>query len=164
MITLESRLHVDDLRGAEVVEFLLHCTDDAYRQWWPGMHLRLHTHARTASNIGNLVYMDEFVGRHHLKLTGVVTEVAPGRKIAWQVKQGIKLPIRLTLELDDDNRGVAITHTIQAGFQGIGRVLDPLFRLFFSTEFGRQMDEHVRTEFPRLRDLLRSAPTATQDV
>jgi hypothetical protein len=61
------------------------------------------------------------------------------------------------LDLADDAQGVAITHTIEAGFRGLGRLLDPLLRLYLSHNFERAMDEHVRTEFPRLRDLLRQA-------
>ncbi len=39
---------------------------------------------------------------------------------------------------------------------GIGRLLDPIFRIYFSPRFERAMDEHVRAEFPRLRDMLRA--------
>jgi hypothetical protein len=38
-------------------------------------------------------------------------------------------------------------------------VLDPLFRLYFSRRFAAAMDEHVRKEFPLLRDRLHAAPT-----
>jgi hypothetical protein len=75
----------------------------------------------------------------------------------WQFKKGIALPVWLTLDLVDDVEGVAITHTIEAGFRGPGRLIDPLLRLYFSDQFEQAMDEHVRTEFPKLRDLLRSA-------
>ena len=61
------------------------------------------------------------------------------------------------LDLEDDAGGVTITHTIRAGFKGIGRIVDPILRAFlFSDEFERAMDEHVKTEFPKLRDMLRT--------
>jgi hypothetical protein len=66
----------------------------------------------------------------------------------------IKLPVRLSLDLTDDESGVAITHTIEAGFKGPGRLLDPLIRLYFSRKFAAAMDDHVKTEFPLLRDRL----------
>lgn len=87
-------------------------------------------------------------------MTGVVVAAEPGRKIMWQLKKGIRLPVRLTVELADQERGVAIRHTITAGWTGLGRLLDPLFRLYFSSRFAAAMDEHVRTEFPLLRDRL----------
>ena len=93
-----------------------------------------------------------------------LVRVAEPTKIVWQLKNGIPLPVWLTLELVDDAAGVTITHTIRAGFDGLGQLFDPLFRLYFSNEFEYALDEHVKTEFPMLRDLLRhsaqSAPIA----
>jgi hypothetical protein len=50
---------------------------------------------------------------------------------------------------------VEITHTVRAGFRSLGRVLDPALKLVMSGGFARDLDAHVRTEFPLLRDLLR---------
>jgi hypothetical protein len=157
MITIQSRLHVPNMHGKEVVSFLLNCTDEQYRAWWPGTHLQLHAVARQPGDIGNIYYMDEFVGEYRIRMTGAVRALAPAGKIVWQFKKGIALPVWLTLDLVDDVEGVAITHTIEAGFRGPGRLIDPLLRLYFSDQFEQAMDEHVRTEFPKLRDLLRSA-------
>ncbi len=66
---------------------------------------------------------------------------------------------RLTLELTDRDDGVAIHHTITAGWDGPGRLHDPLWRLNFSERFATMVDQHVHTEFPRLRDLLHPVPT-----
>jgi hypothetical protein len=103
--------------------------------------------------------MDELVGRRRLRLTGVLIESIPGRKLTWQLKKFVTLPAWLSLELEDDDRGVTITHTIRAGFEGIGRILDPLFRVYLSKQFTQAMDDHVRAEFPKLETLLhRGAP------
>jgi hypothetical protein len=40
--------------------------------------------------------------------------------------------------------------------RGRGAALDPLFRLYFTRRLQRALDAHVRTEFPLLRDLLKS--------
>lgn len=45
------------------------------------------------------------------------------------------------------------------GYEGIGRVFDPVLRLYLSPKFAQAMDEHVRTEFPKLRDMLHSTAT-----
>jgi hypothetical protein len=100
--------------------------------------------------------MDEYVGTRRLRMKGIVVEAVPGQRLVWQLKRAIRLPARLELELTDHAGGVAITHTTRAGFGGAGRILDPLLRLYFSKRFARALDEHVKTEFPLLRDLLRA--------
>ena len=74
---------------------------------------------------------------------------------AAQLRKGIKLPARLSLELKDCEGGVEITHTVRAGFRGLGRVLDPSLKFIMSERFARDLNDHVQTEFPLLRDLLR---------
>src|SRR5512134_2953171 len=98
MITLQSQLHVDGIRGNEIVDFLLACTDQAYQAWWPGTHLQLHTRVRYSNSVGNIVFMDEFIGKQRMQMLGVV-RVAEPTKIVWQLKKGILLPVWLILEL-----------------------------------------------------------------
>lgn len=160
MITIQSRVYVDGINGQKLADFLLGCTDQAYQAWWPGTHLRLHTVRRYPNHVGNVVLMDEFIGKRRVKMVGVVRVARPDR-IVWQLKKGSLLPVRLILELGDDAAGVAITHTIQAGFRGLGHLFDPVFRLYFSDQFARAIDQHVRVEFPMLRDLLRRSDQST---
>ena len=155
MMVLQSRIHLPHIKGEALYDFLLNCTDQAYQRWWPGIHLKFHTLEHRPNNIGNLVYMDEFVGKRRIRMTGVVTEALPGKKITWQLKRVFRLPVWLTVELVDYSMGVTLTHTIRAGFDGPGQFLDPIFRAYFTGEFARAMDEHVKAEFPKLRDLLR---------
>jgi hypothetical protein len=49
---------------------------------------------------------------------------------------------------------VEITHTIEAGFKNPGTLLDPLIRVYLSEKFAAALDDHVKTEFPLLRDRL----------
>lgn len=121
----------------------------------------MHTLKRCPNNVGNIVYMDEFIGDYRVKTTGVVVEAIGGKKLVWQLKKGVRLPVQLFLELDDDGAGVLITHTLRVGFEGLGSVLDPAFRIYFSRKFAAAIDEHVKVEFPKLRDLLaRTAGTS----
>lgn len=155
MIVIESAIFVEGITAQEIFDFLLGATDVSYRRWWPGTHLHLHALKRHENHIGDVFYMDEYIGRRRVRMTGVVVEAERGRKIVWQLKRWrVLLPIRLTLELRDREGGVTLRHTIRAGFGGSGRVLDPLFRAYFSPNFASDMDEHVGTEFPKLRDLL----------
>jgi len=155
MLTIESTTFVPGTDGRKITDFLLDCDDERYRRWWPGTHLHLHPLARGGpDHVGDVVLMDERVGRRHLRMTGVVVQAVPGRLLVWQLKRGVRLPVRLTLALDDRDGGTAVRHTIRAGFGGIGRVLDWLLRLYFSPRFVAAMDDHVRTEFPMLADRL----------
>ena len=154
MLTLQTSLRVDGIAGTEIFEFLVNPTDEAYRRWWPGTHLHFHLLERHAKHVGDIVYMDEYVGRRRLRMRGIVIEADPGRRLVWQMKKAIRLPVRLELELRDYAGGVAITHTTRAGLRGAGQVLDPLFRIYFSDRFARDLDEHVKAEFPLLRNLL----------
>jgi len=154
MISIQSEIRVAGISGTDIIDFLLNCTDQEYREWWRGTHLAFHTIERRPGNVGNIVYMDEFIGTRRVKMRGIVTEVVLGKKVVWQFQKVFRLPVRLILELDDDDGGMTITHTIQAGFRGLGRILDLVFRIYFSAGFERAMDEHVKAEFPMLRDML----------
>lgn len=154
MITIESRVRVDGVRGVQITDFMLNPTDREYQAWWPGTHLAFHTVERHPNHVGSVVYMDEFVGKRRIQMMGIVTQAVPGKQIVWQLKKIVRLPVWLILVLEEDAAGVTLTHTIRAGFEGLGRLLDPLFRVYFSREFARAMDEHAQTEFPRLRDVL----------
>lgn len=76
MIRLQTNVRVAGLSGLEVTEFMLNCEDASYQAWWPGVHLQFHTVRRVAGDVGNLVYMDEYVGRFRLKFHAIVTAVA----------------------------------------------------------------------------------------
>ena len=140
------------MNGAQTTEFLLNCDDARYQAWWPGTHLQFHRLSSRDGHVGETVYMDEFIGRFRVRMTGIVLSAFPGREIVWQMKWLIRLPVRLLRRLTDEPGRVRLSHTIEAGYRGIGRVLDPLFRLFFTSEFETAMDQHVRAEFPRLRN------------
>jgi hypothetical protein len=156
VIRLCTQIEVSGITGIEITDFLLNCTDEAYRHWWPGTHLSFHTIKRVPGDVGNLVFMDEFIGDRRIRMQGVVTEVHPGKRLVWQCTKLIRWPVKLVLQLDDEGDAARLTHTIEAGFNGFGRILDPLFRLYFSRRFAESMDQHVRTEFPKLRDILRN--------
>jgi len=156
MFSLATHTHVAGLSGREITDFLSTCNDDAFRRWWPGTHFQLHTVKGTPGSVGSVVYMDEMVGNRRVKVTCELVDVELGNKLVWQLRRPLfRLPVRLVLQLKDDAEGVQIEQSIQAGFSGFASFLDPLFRLVFSAGFSAAKDEHVRTEFPKMRDFLR---------
>ena len=155
MITFKTVVDVEEVNGAAVQDFMLNCTDEQYKRWWPGTHRSFHTTRRYPGGVGNQVYFDEYVGRYRLKFHAVVAENLPGRKIAWQMKAGVRLPGWLVMEFEDRPGGVRIIHSVCIGYEGIGRALDPLLRLFFPERFEEELNRHAQTEFPRLGERLR---------
>ena len=161
VLTLESEMTVNGLTGQEVTDFLLDCGDDRYQAWWPGTHLELHVREQGPGDdhVGDVVLMDEYVGSRRVRMVGEVIEAVAGKRIVWRFRPaGLRLPVRLTLALRDEGRGVRLRHTITAGWPGWGRVLDPLWRLYFTRSFAGAMDRHVHTEFPLMRDMLHRTP------
>lgn len=154
MITIQSRINVDGISGMELFSFLINPTDSAYQKWWPGTHLEFHILQDSPDHIGDVVYMDEWVGKYRVKMAAIVLEAQPGKKIVWQMQQGIRLPAWIILEFADSVNSVALVHTLCIGFKGLGRILDPFLRLYCSDEFAEAMDEHARTEFPMLGNKL----------
>ena len=154
MITIETKTRVGGISGRQVSDFMLNPKDENYRRWWSGTHLEFHILKSYPDHIGDVVYMDEYIGRHRVKMKGIVINAVPCELIIWQLKKLIKLPLYLSLKLEDDKDGVMITHTISVGFRGVGRILDPLFGIFLSNDFREAMDEHAKTEFQKLRDVL----------
>ena len=155
MLAIESRVTVPNLTASEVTSFMLDCSDATYQKWWPGVHLHLHPLASGgADHVGDIVFMDEFVGSRRLRMTAVVVRAEPGRKTSWQMKKVVRLPAWLTIEVVDSADDVVITHTITAGWGGVGRLLDPLLRLYLSPDFAVAMDRHVHTEFPLIGERL----------
>jgi len=155
MVVLQTRVFVKGITGKRVTDFFINCTDSDYQRWWEGTHLEFHTINRTTDGIGSLVYFDEYVGKHRLKFKGRITDHAAGKRIEYRMVRGLSLPARLVIEFQDRPYGVDIVHTVKAGYQGMGKILDPLIRLYLSDAFEKALNKHADTEFSKLGDLLR---------
>ena len=154
MIEIRTEVKLTGVSGKKISDFLLRCNDQEYQNWWPGTHLAWHTKSQKPDDIGNVVYFDEYVGKQRLKFDAVVVKYVPGKEIIWQMKRLIKLPAWLIIRFEDSQRGTLLVHTIQAGFPGPGKILDPWLKLFFTEQFGKDMDEHAKTEFNKLALIL----------
>lgn len=151
---MKTKVNVKGVTGKSIFEFMLNCTDEDYQRWWEGVHLSFHTIKRYPDNIGNLVFFDEFIGHYRLKFAATVTEAIPNKKIVWQMTKGLKLPGWLTLVFEDSPDGVEIIHSIKLGFNGSGRILDPILKVYLSSAFEKELNEHARIEFHKLAQLL----------
>jgi hypothetical protein len=157
-LTLQSTTDLAGVRGESILGFLAMPDDASYQRWWPGTHLRFHTVRGAPGRVGSIVYVDEWVGRRRLRGRAILTELVPGKRMAWRVRA--PLPIVLSIEVEDRPGLVRLTHTLRVGFRGLGAALDPLLRLYADRSFERALDEHVRAELAKLAELLRSDPSA----
>ncbi len=135
MITLQSSVHVNGIGGGPLFDFLINPNDRDYQRWWPGTHLEFHTVRQRPGQVGDVIYMDEYVDKRRVQMSGVVIEAIPGKKITWQMKEWIRLPVWVDVELEEDAQGVMVIHTIKAGFNGMGRLLDGIFRLYLTRQY-----------------------------
>lgn len=154
MIAYETKVHVGRLVAFRIYQFFLRSGDASREAWWPKTHLRLHMIKQVPGEIGSVVYMDELVGERRLRTRAVIVEAVPGRRLVLQVKRLIRLPAWLVMTFEDVAGGVDVTHSLRIGYRGPGALLDPLLRLYFSRGFAAALEDHVKTEFSRLGDLL----------
>jgi hypothetical protein len=154
MVILETNVQVKGITAKDIYDFMLNCTDEDYQKWWKGTHLKFHTIKRYPGNLGNLVYVDEFVGKHRVKGHAVVTKLVPYTEMVWQIKMKIKIPAWFIMKFEDLSDGVKIIHIVSAGFHGAGKIFDPLIRLYLNKDFNRKLITHTHEEFPKLAEML----------
>jgi hypothetical protein len=154
MIEIRTEVKLTGVSGKKISDFLLRCNDQEYQNWWPGTHIAWHTKRQHPDDLGNVVHFDEYVGKRRLKFDAVVVKYVPGKEVIWQMKKFIKLPAWLIIGFEDNQTGTLLLHTIKAGLPGLGRLLDPLLKLFFTEQFRKDMDEHANIEFNKLSLIL----------
>jgi hypothetical protein len=153
MITHRTCVDVAAVSPRQLYESLARPTDQAYRRWWPGTHLRFHVLRRDSwtSPIGDVVRMDERVGARRLRFDAVVRVAEPAHRIVWQLRVGVLLPAWLDITLRATPQGTRVEHELRLGWTGLpGRLTDPLMRLYFSPAFADALTVHATTEFPLL--------------
>jgi hypothetical protein len=154
MVILETKVQVKGITAKDIYDFMLNCTDAEYQKWWKGTHLIFHTIKRCPGNLGNLVYVDEFVGKYRVKGHAVVTKLVPYTEMGWQIKMIIKMPAKFIMKFEDLSDGINIIHIVAVGFQGVGKIFDPLIRLYLNEDFESQLATHAHEEFPKLAEML----------
>ncbi|MCL1846078.1 MAG: hypothetical protein FWF77_09255 [Defluviitaleaceae bacterium] len=157
MITHIVELTVPNADARSFYDFMINPTDERYSQWWPGEHLQFHIVRRGDENhLGDTVFMDEFIGpERRLTFHAVVAEASRPNKITWRMKKaGVLLPATVDLVLNDCEGGVHVRHELRIGFGGIGKILDPFIRLYFTKSFRDALEEHCKIEWPKLANTL----------
>lgn len=150
-------LIVPNAKAEQVYDFMIEPCDQRYSEWWPGEHIQFHIVKKGNENhIGDVLFMDEHLGKNHrLTFNAVVVSANRPNKIEWQMKKaGFRLPAIVELELFDSDEGIKLKHELRIGFSGVGRLLDPIIRLYFNKSFRKALEEHCQIEWFKLADYL----------
>lgn len=154
MVTIKTIVNVKGITSKDIYDFMLNCTDADYQKWWKGTHLIFHTVKKCPGDLGNLVYCDEFVGTYRVKGHAVITKLVPYSEMVYQIKRIVKIPAWFTMQFEDLDDGINIVHIVEAGFHGIGKIFDPMIRLFLNEGFENHLNAHAHEEFPKLAEML----------
>lgn len=155
MIRHMTSLIVSNVRAEQFYDFMIKPDSKLYRAWWPEEHLDFHiTKPGEISHLGDEVYYDEYLGEiRRLKFFADIVIANRPTNIVWQMKKfGIRLPAFLDLEFVDTANGLKINHELRIGFNGIGIILDPFIRIYFTKSFANALKKHCLEEWPRLAE------------
>lgn len=154
MIAFETKVRVEGLVAYRIYRYFLRPANDRDEPREPGTRLGLEMIRRTSDEVGSVVRMDERIGGRRIRAKAVIVEAVPGRRLVLQVKKLRRLPVWILMAFQDTDGGTDVTHTLKAGYRGVGTLLDPIFRLYFPRRFRRDLGDHVRAEFARLQESL----------
>jgi len=159
MIKHTVELIVPNATAQQFYDFMINPCDKRYSGWWPGEHLQFHIVKNVEENhLGDILFMDEYLGENH-RLTFHAVTITANRpnKIEWQmIKAGLRLPAIVNFELYDSEDGVKLKHELLLGYSGLGKMLDPLIKLYFNKSFQNALEEHCKIEWFKLVEYLAS--------
>ena len=148
-----TQIVVLNAKAEQFYDFMINPDNDRYREWFPNEHLAFYiTKPGAINHLGDEVFYDEYLGStRRLKFFADVITANRPTSAAWQMKlMRLRLPAVLSLELTDTPNGLQIDHELSIGFNGIGKVFDPIIRLYFTKSFSDALSKHCLEEWPRL--------------
>ena len=158
MIRHTVELTIPNAKAEQFYDFMINPCNEHYRNWWKGEHLQFYIvkHGNNRNHLGDIVFMDEYLGENRrLTFFAVVITADRHNKIEWQMKKaGFRLPAVVELELNDTNESVRLKHELRIGYSGLGKLLDPLIKLYFNNSFRKSLEEHCRIEWFKLAEYL----------
>jgi len=144
-------------KAEKFYDFMIEPTDEAYSNWLPE-HYQYHIVKRGKQTpIGDLVYFDQNISPKHRLKSYAITKVAnrPNQIIVQIRMFGINLPAYMELQFTDTANGILLKEELQVGYNGIGKILDPIIRLFINKSFLGALDAHHKKEWARLAEILK---------
>ena len=157
MIIHTVNLTIPGAKAEQFYDFMIDPCDERYSQWWHGEHLQFHIVKHGDENhVGDVVFVDEYLGQNRrLTFHGIVITANRPNKIKWQMKKGaIRLPAFVEISLHDTDEGINLKHELCIGYSGIGRILDPLIKLYFNKSYQKDLEDHCNIEWYKLAEYL----------
>jgi hypothetical protein len=131
---------------------------ETYAHWLPEEHHKFHV-VKHSNNppVGDLIYFDQHISpKHRLTFYAVTRNADKPSHVLYQMRRfGINLPGYLELQFRDSAEGLRLDETIRVGFNGVGKILDPFLKLYFSKSFFTAMNEHHKREWTNLAKIIR---------
>ena len=136
MIRHITKLIVSNATAEQFYDFMISPNNNCYRAWWPEEHLEFYiTKSGNKNHLGDEVYYDEYLGEaRRLKFFADVIIANHPTNIAWQMKKSkMRLPAVLSVTFNNTPEGLQIHHELKIGFGGLGKILDPFIRFYFTS-------------------------------
>ena len=156
MVILIMHSKLPDANATSFYEFMVDPPAEVYKNWLPEEHNQFHI-VRHSDNspINDLIYFDQNIGnKYRLKFHAITRKAKKPNHIAFQMRKfGVNLPGYLELDFLDTDEGLELTETLRIGFNGPGKVLDPLIKMF-AKGFFKELIEHHKREWQSLSDIL----------
>jgi hypothetical protein len=144
--------------AAAFYDFMVNAPQETYAHWLPDEHHQFHV-VQCGENtpVGDLIFFDQHISPKHRLTFHAITRIAEKPyHILFQMRRfGINLPGYLELQFVDTMEGLILTETIRIGFNGFGKIIDPLIRLLFNKSFFEEMNGHHKREWANLAEILR---------
>ncbi len=70
------------------------------------------------------------------------------------MKKIIMLPVWLNLYIEELEEGLNLIHQLSIGYNGIGKLLDPLILFLLPKDLEHELNEHAKIEFTNLSKVI----------
>ena len=151
-------MNVPNAKAEQFYNFMINPETEKYKQWLPDEHFEFYFVKKSkTSPLNDLVYFDEILGtrKHRLKFYAKIVKTEKLNKVVFQMKKfGIKLPAFLDLEFANNEKGLALRHEVRIGWKGLGKIIDPLVKIFYNKLFFKALESHCHREWPVLADIV----------
>lgn len=152
---------LEDAKAEQFYAFMIEPVPEIYRHWLPEEHHEFYIVKRGKKTpVGDLIYYDQHISKsHRLAFNAIIRVAKKPDKIVMQMRKfGINLPAYLDLEFHDTPNHLLLKEEIRIGFGGVGKILDPIIKLFFNKMFFDALNGHHKREWTCLAKILKEIP------
>ena len=157
MIKYVLKSTLPNARAEDFYDFMINAPADVYANWLPEEHYEFRVVKRSnESPIGDLVYFDQNIGhKYRMKFYATIKAANKPNRVVFQMRKfGIDIPGYLELDFSDTTEGLILTETLRIGFNGFGKLFDPIIKIVYGIRFYHVFKDHHKREWQNLSDIL----------